>query len=334
LNSKEANFCFGNLISGNNAFEYIVDCINKQRGYFLLCSAYIRSEALELLFPYPTSFASGSKLLTRWKLDDILSGASDLRSYEICRKIGLQFYVDNSYHGKVYLFENTGIIVGSANATLSGLGLINRCNAESCTLVPCSLENNSYCEDLFSNAVLIDDNIFERISEYINSLDKIVSSDSLSWPDDLLELFTPSYKNVDINSLLVSDCFHSIPNEYLFDGKVINSENLSHDLALFGSYKFHEKDAISLHELKIADLKIYKWLMDIFSNRDFVYFGELTSLLHNALIDSPQPRRLDVKSLTSNLIQWVLLLASDRFYLERPNYSEKLVIIRNTKFNK
>lgn len=150
----------GELIDGSDVSIWLKNAISENNGNIDICSAFLRSEALEILFNKKYNKFSG-RILTRWKLNDFLAGASDLDSYLFAKKIGLEFYVLNNFHGKVFSFQNHGIISGSANATLAGLGLKDMANREVCTLTPFSKSNQFFINKLFNDAIKIDDSLFE-----------------------------------------------------------------------------------------------------------------------------------------------------------------------------
>ena len=71
----------------------------------------------------------------------------------------------------------------------------------------------------------------------------------------------------------------------------------------------------------------YLWLLDALAhNVGCLYFGAATQLLHNALVQDPRPYRRDVKLYLSNLLAWVVALDMDEIVIDRPNYSQRIML--------
>ena len=95
--------------------------------------------------------------------------------------------------------------------------------------------------------------------------------------------------------------------ENLLNIKKMN-ENIIHDLELFGL----KKEEINKEKLQSAfqQSKIYKWLVNQILNSENkeVYFGNLSSIIHNSLLDDPTPYRKTIKEIQSNLYVFIRTL--------------------------
>ena len=75
---------------------------------------------------------------------------------------------------------------------------------------------------------------------------------------------------------------------------------------------------------------MYHWLLNLLeSEGGEVYFGRVSSLLHDNLLDDPVPYRSEVKKLVSNIYSWIELLTPHRISLivDTPNHSQRISLI-------
>lgn len=95
----------------------------------LIYSAYTKKDALTTLASRVKP-SSSVTLVVRWNKIDILSGSSDLEIFEICESHGWSLKINPTLHGKLFLFDDSSVILGSANLTKSGLNIGNFGNLE------------------------------------------------------------------------------------------------------------------------------------------------------------------------------------------------------------
>ncbi len=306
----------GRLIGGAEAADWLSAGIANFSGSVSLCTAYLRAQALEALLA-ARGPGLGGRVLVRWQLADLLAGASDLRAYEVSKAAGLQFWVRLDFHGKVFCVPDRGIVVGSANATLSGLGLHAQSNEEVCTLVPSAPANLAHIERLFAGAVFVDQQLFGEISaavEIASRLERLRSS--LEWPQALLsklQTFPP------VDQLLVSECLWSGP-QLMLDGSV-HLEDV-HDRQLLGL----TEPVVPMIEAtyKLQQIKVFRWLrQNLEREGGQQFFGALSSALHVSLLDNPAPHRREVKALLAHLLEWCEALPKAGVVVDRPQHSQR-----------
>lgn len=82
-------------------------------------------------------------------------------------------------------------------------------------------------------------------------------------------------------------------------------------------------------EQNFATGKCVAWLREKLQKKGGeLYFGELTSDLHNSLLEDPLPYRTEVKRLVENLINWVVVLLPAEFGSDTPQRSRRLYLRR------
>jgi len=263
------------------------------------------------------------RILARWQLNDLLAGASDLGSYEVAKRFGWEFHIATNFHGKVFAFPPNGILVGSANATNAGLGLLSKSNSEVCTVVEENVENLELVNQLFISSVLVDDQLFGKLSAAYNAtVDGQPRSD---WPEEILKILTVPTKYD--GSLFLSECLCSDGSEILITKKISTLAARSDASLLSIPDKSFDLDLIGK---KLVRSKLYLWLKTLLdSDGSEAYFGRITSALHDSLMEDPAPYRSEIKNLVSNLYSWIGILGPSRtsMIVDTPNHSQRIRLI-------
>jgi len=307
----------GRLIDGAAAADWLVAAIAGLGCNVALCSAYLRAQALETLLAGRAA-GLGGRVLVRWQLADLLAGASDLQAFQVAKAAGLQLLIRLDFHGKVFCVPGRGILVGSANATLSGLGLRSQSNEEVCTLVPAAPENLAHIEHLFAGAVLMDEQLFAEISEAVQAASRLEgSAGSADWPASLLSKLQASPA---VHHLLASECLWSAPQ--LTSGGSIKLLDV-HDRQLLGLSQSTVTLGDATHRLQ--QTKIFRWLRQFLQRAGVPqFFGALSGALHDSLLDDPTPYRHEVKVMLQHLLAWCELLPAAGVIVDRPQYSQRV----------
>lgn len=315
-------FTSGSLFDGKQAYAWLIDSLKRETQAVSICSAYLKSRVVLNLVNATSS--PHVRFLARWALMDLVSGSSDIDAYKILRDNGMSLYVSNLFHGKVYVLPSCSILVGSANATSSGFGLLGQGNSEVCTLVSPEAHNLNQVDSLFGSAKLVTDELFGAIEEYVSEVSKSSSKDSLVWPDEIASLLS---QNENFSGFLLSDCLMTDGEELLVKCSA-DSEEARSDVSLLScgcSYL-----GVSTLASYFRRLKIFHWIRHALSqNNGELYFGALTALLHEAMLEDPSPYRKTVKYLLSNLLSWIAILGplETGIMIDRPNHSQRISLV-------
>lgn len=274
---------------------------------FLLISAYCK---LPLVKYFDTCIANEGvekKLIVRFRPDDITSGASDLEVYPYCRDNGWKLYFRLDLHAKTYVFDRLRCIIGSANATSSGLNIGGIGNYEMAAVCELADKDIKVLDLLLLGAVEMNDSIYKTMRSAIECCSPNNTAIS-SWPKEIADMFAPDY------SLLFAEDFPACQHP---------SDASAEDLVFLNLLP-----GTSTEEIKIAfhRSKCFQWLFNLVkdSHAQEMYFGAITAALHNTLLNEPKPYRRDVKQLLSNLLSWVDDLAIDDLRVDRPNHSQRV----------
>ena len=82
---------------------------------------------------------------------------------------------------------------------------------------------------------------------------------------------------------------------------------------------------------RFQNSRIYHWLVNQINEQENkeLYFGNLSSIIHNSLLDDPKPYRKNVKELQANLYTYVKFFLEDYIIIDVPyEKSERLRLIK------
>jgi len=120
-------------------YQEVGNLLSSARERVIIVSAFVRSETLKSLLAFVNSGVK-VEIYARWRISDIVAGASDVAVWDVAKRAGADFRVYDVLHAKIYIADENAL-VGSANATDTGLGRLgdNRSNLE--ILLKCSAES-------------------------------------------------------------------------------------------------------------------------------------------------------------------------------------------------
>ncbi|NOD36649.1 MULTISPECIES: phospholipase D-like domain-containing protein [unclassified Ruegeria] len=245
------------------------------------------------------------RVVSRWRLGDLVSGGSDLEAAHEVFAFGAKFLIHPRIHAKVFLFDETAF-VGSANLTGSGLPSIEGTgNLEAAVVTKNTSEIVEFIDDLTKTSVLLTDKLLKEIADEVEQLRSSQPTPATDTYSKMPTAFERVAKEQTTRSFTGADFpWCERPAEVMVG--TASDPRVAHDLELFSL-----NSNPSLPELKEAFLnsRCYSWLK-MQTQRD-TRFGELTTRLHNALDGDPKPYRKDVKKLLSNLLAWSIELDPD-----------------------
>lgn len=298
------------LLISNQIMSAVCDELESAKVSVQIITAYCKLDALIEMEKHISSEVNDKKLLLRFRMSDILKGSTDFYILDYCINAGWDVFLRFDLHAKTYIVDNKRGIVGSANATNAGLLLRNHGNYEIATMVDLNAADRKKIEALFDQSIYVDEGLYEMMKNEIKSTTDAGNQNNKQWhwSRRITDLYNPK-----INVLFTYD----FPDYY-----EITVENAI--------------DYLGNEEIKTwTDVKEafmwscgYIWLKQILKeHNNEIYYGELTVLLHNALIEDPKPYRKDVKKLLSNMLSWVSYLCSDEITVDRPAHSQRIRLL-------
>lgn len=307
---------------GTEAFRNLLgESLRDAKEQVIIFTAYIKKIGVEWLEKQLTNKNVKCVLVSRWEKSDLAQGSSDLECYEICKKNNWQFKILNDLHAKLMLVDNKSLFIGSPNLTGKGMSLVPVSNKEMGIKVSATDSDTKIISSLLEEAILVNEDIYSKLMEWKKNLPEIKKT---VYPDFPETLKTKLKENLD------KIWVHNFPwckADDLFIDKSSNND-VNHDLELFGLDKQNLNKQII--KKNIIKSRVYRWLENqINKQKDKeIYFGSLSSIIHNSLLDDPKPYRKDIKQLQANLYTYVKSFLNDRIAIDIPfEKSERLRII-------
>lgn len=276
-----------------------------------IVSAFCKIAALKFVDDNIKTNVVSKKIIVRFLLGDIMQGATDFSLYEYCKSNGWELYIRFDLHAKTYIFDKQRYILGSNNLTAKGAGLNWFNNYELAAISNLEKADKTKIDTLFSSSILMTDEINELMKIDMQKMAKCGKNGKKnSWCKEIEKLFVPNLSVLFTYDFPQSNVSVEIDDKFEFLGNSVND---------------NKQD---LRE-KFRWSKAFLWLYSTVSSKSTkeIYFGELSSCLHNALINDPKPYRKDVKDLLINLLGWVEFFDFDFIKIDKPNHSQRVTIL-------
>ena len=279
----------------------------------IIFSAFIKSKAFEWLVPQVIEKHLNVKIMVRWDINDLLSGVSDLSIYERCKELNWEFRVNTALHSKLYLIDSSIGYLGSNNLTGAGLGLNTNNNIEFSTEIRPNMGDLQKIDKYLNSSTLMNDELYEEIKQFVE--DNKTTKERIKWPDLIMEKLKTNTDYLWVDNFPLSN---PLQNNF--------SEEFHKDEKIFANISFDDKEA-----LKDAFMSshVTQWIIKHLNEQEekVLFFGSLSALIHNSLLNDPKPYRKEIKDLIANFFAWVKYLDLKELIVEQPNHSQCLKLI-------
>ena len=307
---------------GTEAFRNLLgESLKKAKQEVVIFSAYIKLIGVEWLEKQLENEKIKCTLVARWEKSDLAQGSSDLDCYPLCKKNKWQFKILKDLHAKIMLVDSKDLFIGGPNLTGRGMSLVPVSNKEMGIKVAATDTDNNIIKNLLDEAIIVNDDIFNKLVSWKKNLPEIKKTVYPDFPQILKDQIK---ENLD---KIWSHNFPWCKAEDLLNLKD-NTQNINHDLELFGLNKNNlDKEAL---RSGLENSKVYRWLIHQIKRQENeqIYFGSLSTIIHQSLIDDPKPYRQDVKKFQSNLYTYIKSLLSQKFKIDVPfKKSERIKLI-------
>ena len=308
-------------ILGTEAFRDLLgQSLEKAKDEIIILSAYVKKVGVEWLIEKLSKKEINCTIISRWDKGDLAQGSSDIECYELCKINKWQFKILKDLHAKIMLVDKKDLFIGSPNLTGHGMSLIPVSNKEMGVKLEATSSDINIVKNLNEEAILVDDKIYKELKLWKENLPEIKKIKFPDFPDYLKSKFTENLDKIWVHNFPWSDV-----KDLLSEKK--NSQNILHDLELFG-LENNNIDIIKINKCFINS-KVYKWLLNVLNkeSKKEIYFGNLSKIIHNSLLDDPKPYRKDVKELQKNLLSFLKYLKLDQIQIDQPNFSQRIKLI-------
>lgn len=287
------------LISGEKLLETIALAMPSHTSVNII-SAFVSTTAIDWLSNNISEH--DVCIVGRFIPKDFIDGASHIEGLKQALEFGASIKALPNLHAKIYQLGEDIIYTGSANFTGKGLALVENDNLEACTKVIPSDSTKAFINKIIDSAVDIDSDTLHKMDLFISELPEIDMS--VEWPEDILPK---------CGDIFVSDFPLAMPGQkhHLYEANP----------ALEFSIVENNSGDFNLAKKYFKKTKAYRWFKKTLesneSDRD-LGFGQVSTLLHNALCDDPSPYRREIKDIQANLYKYVELYASDEIEIWIP----------------
>ena len=208
----------------SNLGDQIARLLSGARERIVIVSAFVRGDALSRILSGANSDVPVT-VFARWRLADLVCGASDLSAFDIAREQGAEFRIHSALHAKAFIADNSALI-GSANVTLSAFGESENPNTE--ILIPTPVDEphiQSLLKSLFAESMIVDENHVSQLRNVVQESASVASEkyfpplspESDNWlpatqiPQDFLDFLSfrresMKYLRDDTKTLAMRDC--------------------------------------------------------------------------------------------------------------------------------
>ena len=293
------------ILFSNEIVNAVINELSNAEKSVQIISAYCKKKTFEKLNSVIAKDVQKKKLLIRFRLDDVLKGSTDFEVLNYGIENGWDVFVRFDLHAKTYIIDNKRGLVGSANATNSGLNIGKVGNMEIATFVDIEPEDLEKINGLFNDAIHVDENILSIMKRQYESIEPAEKQKSHSWNDEITKQFNPCIST--LFSYELPEDFELIEGEY------------------FSFLDYVYSGDINTFKEVFRWSNSYLWLLNqLKNNNGEMYFGALTDKLHDALITDPKPYRRDVKQMLANLLDLIGRLKMNEVIIDRPNHSQRV----------
>lgn len=308
---------------GTEAFRNLLGLsLKNAKKSVIILSAYVTELGLKWVQEQIKNSNVKCTIIARWDKSDIVQGSSDLSCYQLAKNRNWEFKILNNLHAKIMLIDNKELFVGSPNLTGHGMNLVPAPNKEVGVKLEATINDINIINNLVQDAIKIDDDLYNNLVLWKNNVPELKKILYPEFPMIIKEKLNESFNRMWVHNFPWSNAENLInisePNE-----------DILHDLELFGLNKDNlTKDVI---RNSFMNSKVYYWLISQIKRQENkeIYFGNLSSIIHNSLLDDPKPYRKDVKILQTNLYSFVKLFLNEVIKIDIPHErSERLSLVK------
>ena len=171
---------------GTEAFRNLLgESLRSANSSVTILSAYIKVVGIEWLKEQLKGKSVNCTIIARWEKGDLAQGSSDLECYTLAKENKWKFKILKDLHAKVMLVDNKDLFIGSPNLTGSGMSLVPVANKELGIKVQANNNDIHIISSLIEEGTEVDDQIFDDLSRWKDSLPEIKKQTYPDFPDSV-----------------------------------------------------------------------------------------------------------------------------------------------------
>lgn len=308
------------ILDQTNYRKEIERKITNSDSEIVIISAFVKKIGVDWL---ESIIPSGLKvtIVARFLPQDILMQSSDLEVYDICKSNQWKFKCITELHAKIILIDKSHLFVGSQNLTGKGMGIVCNPNLEYGMMTIPTKEEVKIINSIEDQSLEMNDDIFEEYEKWLS--DKKQNFILPSFKDNPLK----KYQVFDFKNIWCKD-FPKINFEE-FISNFSNSNQIITDIKeIFSIDQLITKDNfLENYDSFIMSSKIFNWIKKQANENDNqLFFGKISSLIHDSVRDDPTPNRKLVKDLQANFYSFLKKMSKEIVNIDVPHTrSERIV---------
>ena len=310
---------------GTETFRNLLGkALKESKKSVVVLSAYVKSIGVRWLQEQLQGKDIKCTIITRWTKGDLAQGSSDLECYDLAKEKNWNFKILNDLHAKVMLIDDEVLFLGSPNLTGAGMSLIPVSNKEIGIKTKALDKDLQAINQLSEEAVKINDQIINELKAWQKTLPKLEKPKIPDFPSMVKESLKEKFNKLWVHNFPWSNIQFLLKN---YDKK---DTDIVHDLELFGVVNINPSEMEKEIKEKFLKSKIFNWLIARLkkSENQEIYFGSLSSIIHDSLLDDPTPYRKDVKKLQVNLYSFLKYYKPNNIIIDIPKTrSERIKLI-------
>ena len=310
---------------GTEAFRNLLgEALKEAKKSVVVLSAYVKSVGVKWLQEQLQGKDIKCTIITRWTKGDLAQGSSDLECYDLAKEKNWNFKILNDLHAKVMLIDDEVLFLGSPNLTGAGMSLIPVSNKEIGIKIKALDKDLQVINLLSEEAALVNDQIIEELKAWHKKLPKIEKPKIPDFPSMVKESLKEKINKVWVHNFPWSNIKLLLKNYNKKDANIV------HDLELFGVVNTNSSKIEKEIKENFIKSKIFNWLVVQLnkSENQEIYFGHLSSIIHDSLLDDPTPYRQDVKKLQVNLYSFLKYYKPNNIIIDIPKTrSERIKLV-------
>jgi hypothetical protein len=322
----ESNYPFStgrSSLLGTEAFRNLLGTsLKNAKKSVIILSAYVTEIGMKWVQEQITNNNVKCTIIARWDKSDLAQGSSDLVCYHLAKEKNWDFKILNNLHAKIMLIDNKDLFIGSPNLTGHGMNLVPAPNKEIGVKLEATISDISIIKNLVEDSISINDDFYEHLVSWKNSIPEV---EKILYPEFPKLVKDKLYEN--FNKIWV----HNFPWSSAEDliNKTELNDDILHDIELFGL----DKNNLNKNLIKnsFINSKVYYWLISQIKKQENkeIYFGNLSSIIHNSLLDDPKPYRKDIKILQANLYSFIKIFLNDEIKIDIPYEKSERLKLKN-----
>ena len=311
------------MIQWNDLLDKLSKYFNSSKGIIYIIAPFIQRNYLEKILQSINN--SPVNIVTSWRFDHLLTGASTLDIYTVVRNHNCNLYINDRLHLKLYSTSLESAWIGSANLTERAFSDTEISNIEGLTLINMlSSFDRIEIQKIIANSIYVTDGLYQAIKDWLERQEPLqIPTESI--PDVIFKNKDYHFLTSQLPASLSPTRFWEVANfPEVADADWGEEAAMEHDIALYDVSPNKSKNQF-FEELKIRFFT-HPFIKALEENitKEGIHFGGLKEWVQKNCTDVPVPYRRELTPHVRSLMGWFVELNPNSFEMIQPNISQIL----------